>query len=182
MERFRLVFSGSGGQGVITASIILAEAAVLHDNLNAIQSQVYGPAARGGAARSDVLISDKPIDFPKVTHPNVLVCLTQEAYHLYHPIIRPGSLLISDSRYVTLDSNVDARQVSLPLYRSVMEQIKNATVYNICVLGALIRLTDIVRTDSVKKVLEQRIPPTFLDMNREALDLGISIASALTSI
>ena len=74
MERFRLVFSGSGGQGVITASIILAESAVLYENLNAVQSQIYGPAARGGAARSDVLISDRQINFPKVTHPNVLVC------------------------------------------------------------------------------------------------------------
>ena len=66
MERCRMVFSGSGGQGVITAAIILAEAAVLHDNLTAIQSQAYGPEARGGATRSDVIISDTTINFPKV--------------------------------------------------------------------------------------------------------------------
>ena len=75
-----MVFSGSGGQGVITAAIILAEAAVLHENLFAGQSQSYGPEARGGATRSDVIIADSPIHFPKVLQPNVLVCLTQQSY------------------------------------------------------------------------------------------------------
>ena len=74
MERSRLVFSGSGGQGVITAAIILAEAAVLHEGLNAVQAQSYGPEARGGATRSDIIISDSEILFPKVTQPNILVC------------------------------------------------------------------------------------------------------------
>ncbi len=90
MERCRLVFSGSGGQGVITAAIVLAEAAVLYDNLTAVQSQSYGAAARGGATRSDVVISDSKINFPKVIQPNVLVCLTQEAYNKFSSIIRPG--------------------------------------------------------------------------------------------
>lgn len=175
MERFRLVFSGSGGQGVITASIILAESAVLYENLNAVQSQIYGPAARGGAARSDVLISDRQIDFPKVTHPNVLVCLTQEAYNKYNPIIRPGSLLITDSRYVTIEGKVDAKQVELPLYKTVMDKIGNPIVHNICTLGALICLTEIVKPESVKKVLQQRIPKEFLDMNLYALDIGLGL-------
>ena len=74
-----MVFSGSGGQGVITAAIILAEAAVLHENLVAVQAQSYGPEARGGATRSDVIVSDSRIYYPKVVQPNVLVCLTQEA-------------------------------------------------------------------------------------------------------
>lgn len=95
-----MVFSGSGGQGVITAAIIMAEAAVIYEDLNAVQSQSYGAAARGGATRSDVIISDSAIHFPKVIQPNVLVCLTQEAYSAYYPIIRPGGLLLTDARYV----------------------------------------------------------------------------------
>ncbi|MCP4009235.1 MAG: 2-oxoacid:ferredoxin oxidoreductase subunit gamma, partial [Proteobacteria bacterium] len=70
-QRHRLVFSGSGGQGVITAAIILAESAVLHEKRNAAQTQVYGAAARGGATRSDVIISDEKINYPKVNQPNV---------------------------------------------------------------------------------------------------------------
>ena len=100
MERCRMVFSGSGGQGVVTAAIILAEAAVLHEGLTAVQTQAYGAAARGGATRSDVIIADEEIFFPKVIQPNVLVCLTQEAYNKFYPIIRPGGLLLTDLRYV----------------------------------------------------------------------------------
>ena len=94
MERCRLVFSGSGGQGVITASIILAEAAVMYENLNAMQSQSYGPEARGGSTRSDVIISESAIHYPKVIQPNLLVCLTQEAYNTYYPISSPPGLMI----------------------------------------------------------------------------------------
>ena len=90
MERCRMVFSGSGGQGVITAAIVLAEAAVLHEGLVAVQSQAYGPEARGGATRSDIIIADESIKFPKVIQPNVLVCLTQEAYNKFYQIVRPG--------------------------------------------------------------------------------------------
>ncbi|MBM9606761.1 2-oxoacid:acceptor oxidoreductase family protein, partial [Desulfopila inferna] len=99
-KRTRLVFSGSGGQGVITAAIILAEAAVIHEGLNATQAQSYGAAARGGATRSDIIISSEEINFPGVTQPNILVCLTQEAYNSFSPIIRPGGTLLTDSRYV----------------------------------------------------------------------------------
>ena len=79
MERYRFLLSGSGGQGIITMAILLAEAAVLHEGLVAVQSQSYGPEARGGATRSDVIISDSEIYFPKVNQPNVLVALTDEA-------------------------------------------------------------------------------------------------------
>jgi 2-oxoglutarate ferredoxin oxidoreductase subunit gamma len=176
MEKCRLVFSGSGGQGVITAAIILAEAAVLYENLNAVQSQVYGPAARGGATRSDVIISDSEIHYPKVIQPNVLVCLTQEAYNKFYPIIRPGGLLITDTRYVKIQRKVDAQQKELPIYRTVMEHIGKPIVFNICMLGAVIRMTEVVKSESVMKVLTDRIPSGFLEMNRKALDLGMKLA------
>lgn len=176
MNRCRIIFSGSGGQGVITAAIILAEAAVLHEGLNAVQAQAYGPEARGGATRTDVIIDDKEIRFPKVNNPNVLVCLTQEAYTKFMGTIRPGGLLIIDSHYIKQERKVDARQVSLPMYRTVVEEIGNPVVLNICMLGAFLGLTGIVRAESVVKVLESKIPPDFLDMNRKALDIGLRLA------
>ncbi|MBI4958668.1 MAG: 2-oxoacid:acceptor oxidoreductase family protein [Desulfovibrio sp.] len=179
MDKGRLVLSGSGGQGVITAAIILAEAAVLHEGLVAVQSQSYGPEARGGATRSDVIISDEPIHYPKVLQPNVLVCLTQEAYNKYSPIIRPGGLLITDTRYVTTQRSVDARHVELPLYESVLEKLAQPIVLNICMLGALLGLTRIVRPESILKVLETRIPPAFLDVNRQALELGMALGTGV---
>ena len=175
MERCRMVFSGSGGQGVITAAIILAEAAVLHEDLTAVQTQAYGAAARGGATRSDVIISDVPINFPKVIQPNVLVCLTQEAYNKFCDIIRPGGLMITDTRYVQPQLKVDAVQRQLPMYETVMERIGKPIVFNICMLGAVVGLTQLVRSESIMKVLEQRIPSGFLEMNRQALELGLEM-------
>ena len=175
MERCRMIFSGSGGQGVITAAIILAEAAVLYDNLMAVQSQSYGPEARGGATRTDIIIADSPIYFPKVIQPNVLVCLTQQAYAKFHSIIRPGGLLVTDSRYVQAEKRIAARHVELPMYQMVMDKIGRAIVFNICMLGAVIGLTKIVQPESVMKVLEKQISENLLDINRKALDLGLNL-------
>jgi 2-oxoglutarate ferredoxin oxidoreductase subunit gamma len=178
MERSRFVFSGSGGQGVITAAIILAEAAVMHEGLNAVQSQVYGAEARGGATRADVIISDSEIFYPKVLQPNVLVCLTQEAFNKYHPIIRPGGLLVTDRRYVETERRVDAQKRELPLVQSVLDTIGKAIVLNICMLGAVISLTEIVRPESIMKVLATRIPKGFIEMNQKALELGMALGQA----
>lgn len=176
-----MVFSGSGGQGVITATIILAEAAVLYENLNAVQSQSYGAAARGGATRSDVIISDSTIDYPKVIQPNVLVCLTQEAYNKFYQIIRPGGLLITDTRYVKTQKKVDAQQRELPMYQNVMDKIGKPIVFNICMLGAVIEVTGLITPEAIMKVLENRIPPDFLELNRQALDLGLELGRKFKS-
>jgi 2-oxoglutarate ferredoxin oxidoreductase subunit gamma len=180
MNRVRLVFSGSGGQGVITAAIILAEAAVIHEGKNATQSQSYGAAARGGATRSDIIISDVDINFPEVTQPNVLVCLTQEAYTTYSSIIRPGGVLLTDSRYVQTTRKVDAKQVELPMYETVMEEIGKPVVFNICVLGALIGITEVVRPKSVMAAVADKVPRDFLDLNNRAFDLGLELGAEHT--
>ncbi len=177
MNRMRLVFSGSGGQGVITAAIILAEAAVIYEGLNATQAQSYGAAARGGATRSDIIISDKEINFPEVTQPNILVCLTQEAYTTYSSIIRPGGTLLTDKRFVQTTRKVDAKQIELPMYETVMEKIGKPVVFNICVLGALIGITEILQPQSVMAAVADRVPKDFLTMNNRAFDLGLVLGA-----
>ncbi len=177
MKRSRLVFSGSGGQGVITAAIILAEAAVIHEGMNATQSQSYGAAARGGATRSDVIISDEEINFPGVTQPNILVCLTQQAYNSFSGEIRPGGTLLTDSRFVKTARTVDAWQVELPMYDKVMEQIGKPIVFNICVLGALIGIADLVNRDSVMNTIGERVPADFIEMNKKALNIGFDLGA-----
>jgi 2-oxoglutarate ferredoxin oxidoreductase subunit gamma len=177
MERCRMVFSGAGGQGVITAAVILAEAAVIIEGLNATQSQSYGAAARGGSTRTDIIISDSIIHYPKVIQPNVLVCLTQEAYGQFSTVIRPGGLLLLDTRYVQAEKRVDARQVGLPMYKTVMDEIGKPIVFNICMLGALIKIIGLVKPESIIAILEKRIPAGFIDMNRKALELGMELGS-----
>lgn len=177
-QRYRLVLSGSGGQGVITAAIIIAEAAVIHEKRNAVQTQVYGAAARGGATRSDVIISDDIINYPKVNQPNILVCLTQEAYGKFSTIIRPGGALIYDPRFVTPTKKVDAMQYEIPMYENIMEQIGKPIVLNVCMMGAIIGLKGVVAMTSLEKVLEQRLPTAFWDMNRKALQIGHELGAA----
>ncbi len=178
MERSRIVFSGSGGQGVITAAIILAEAAVVYENMNATQSQSYGAAARGGATRSDVILSTSEINFPKVVQPNILVTLTQEAYDKFSPIIRPGGVLIVDSKFVQIAAKVDAKHISLPMYDTVMKEIGKPIVFNICMLGALLGISQLVSPESVMNVLKEKIPPTFVDINEKALELGLKMGES----
>ncbi len=175
MERSRIVFSGSGGQGVITAAIILAKAAAIFENKNAIQSQSYGAAARGGATRSDIIIDDSEIYFPKVIQPNILVSLTQESYNKFSPIIRPGGLLLVDSKYVTIEKKVDAKHIALPMFETVMKEIGKPIVFNICMLGSLLGISQLIAPDSILKVLETTIPKDFMEMNKQALDLGMSM-------
>ena len=177
MTTHRLVFSGSGGQGLISAAIILGEAAVMYEGLEAVQSQSYGAAARGGATRSDVIISPKRINIPKVFQAGVLICLTQEAYNQYNSLIRPGGLLITDSRYVKIARKVDARQVELNLYEEVLRVIGTPVVFNISVLGALIGMYPVVKKESVLQVLAGKFPASFLEENTKALEFGFAMGS-----
>jgi 2-oxoglutarate ferredoxin oxidoreductase subunit gamma len=175
----RIVFSGSGGQGIIMASIILAEGAVMYEGLNAVQTQTYGPEARGGSTRADVVISKDPIRYPKVIHPHILVCLTQEAYNRFSEIVRPGGLLLTDSHFVKHERKVDARQVELGMHRAVMDKIGNSVVFNMCMLGAMIGLTGLVKAESIIKVLETRVPPDLLGANKKGFQLGLVLAESV---
>ena len=180
MEKFRFLLSGAGGQGIISMGVILAEAAVLHDGLNAVQTQSYGPEARGGATRSDVIISDAPIYFPKVLQPNVLLALTSEAAVKYLPLARPGALMLYDSDLVQPDTHTDARLKGLPMLRNTRETLGNATAYNITVLGVLAVLTGAVRLASLEKVLTSHFRQPHHAANAAALRLGASLAESLS--
>ena len=108
--------------------------------------------------------------------PNALICLTQMAYNKFRQIVRPGGLLITDTRFVETSRKTDATQVELALYKSVMDQIGKPIVFNICMLGAVLQLTNLVSPDSIMKALETRIPERLLEMNQKALELGMKLA------
>jgi 2-oxoglutarate ferredoxin oxidoreductase subunit gamma len=146
--------------------------------LNAVQTQSYGPEARGGATKADVVISEEPIHYPKVIQPQILVCLTQMAYNKFSGLIRPGGLLLTDSHYVKQECKVDARQVELGMYRAVMDKIGKPIAFNICMLGAMTRLTGLVSAGSIMRVLETKIPVDFLETNKRALEIGLQLADS----
>ena len=178
MQYNAFLLSGSGGQGVITAGILLAETASLQSGLNAIQAQSYGPEARGGATRCDVMISKDPILFPKVQKADVLICLTQEALSKYLKYLKSGGLLLTDAHFVKSVEKMEAVHCALPMYEQVMETIGKAQVFNICMLGALIELTGVVDSAAIEKNLTERFAPAFHANNKKALELGASLAKA----
>jgi len=175
----RFVFSGTGGQGVITAAIVLAEAALYYEDLNAVQTQVYGPEARGGAARSDVILADSEIWFPKVLEPNVAICLSQEAYDRFSGVVRPGGIIIVDSQNVKTQKNISSRQFQFGFQSAVVERFNQSLGLNMCVLGALVALIPIVKPDSIRQVIADRFADRdrsrFRVTNLESFDLGLGL-------
>lgn len=175
----RFVFSGTGGQGIITAAILISETAVYFDHLNAVQTQSYGPEARGGSARADVIISSERINFPKVVQPNILICLNQESYDKYNGIVRPGGVIVSDLTLVKRRKNPDARQMEIPLQDTVLKELGSTLPLNIAVLGALARILDFVQLQSLEKTVEKKFKGTAVEMNKKALALGYSLTDTL---
>jgi 2-oxoglutarate ferredoxin oxidoreductase subunit gamma len=178
-ERYRLVFSGAGGQGVITASIVLAKAAVFYEGWNAVQTQSYGPEARGGSTRSDLILSPAEINYPKVLQPNILVCLTQEAYDRYAEILRPGGLLLSERASVRQRPSLDARQMEFPFHHTVVDRLGTALPQNLCLLGALQAITRIVKEESLRQATAAHFggEAEKAEINLRALALGRELAA-----
>ena len=168
-----LRLSGTGGQGLITAGIILAEAALLDGKL-AIQSQSYGPEARGGASKAEVIISDEAIHFPKVTDPNLLLAMSQEAATKYSHDLTAGSVMITDSLFVS-----DVPDYELPITHSAKEVLGKALFANIIALGALVKLTGIVSEESLVKAVLNRVPKGTEEKNKQALQVGMRIAETI---
>ena len=172
-----LRLSGSGGQGLILGGIILAEAAILDGKL-AIQSQSYGPEARGGSSKSEVLISHKPIHFPKVTKPNLVLAMTQAALDKYATDLPDDGILITDSMLVQQAHARLSRVYELPITATAKEELGRDLFANIVALGAIVELTDVVTKESLVKAVLSRVPAGTEEVNQKALSLGAALISA----
>lgn len=166
-----ILLSGSGGQGLIMAGQILADA-VVRDGKNTVQTQSYGPEARGGASRAEVIISDGEIDYPKVTKPDILLVMSQEALSKYAGKLSAGGTLIVDSTYIQDAPPTAARVFAMPYSRIAKESLGKEMVANVVALGALAALTGIVSKESLQSALMSRIPPGTEALNQKALELG----------
>ncbi len=180
--RREFLFAGSGGQGIITASIIYAEAAALKAGFHVVQSQSYGPEARGGSSSASVVLNTIEVGYPKVIQPQVMVCLTQEALDRFSGTLRPGGLLLADPFYIRKVGPLDARIRLLPMFEAVRDRVQAPITFNVCVLGALAGLVDLVRPEHLKEVIASRVPARFLDKNLLAFDLGMELASTAVPI
>ncbi|EOD01097.1 2-oxoacid:acceptor oxidoreductase family protein [Caldisalinibacter kiritimatiensis] len=172
--QYEIRLSGSGGQGLILAGIILAEAALL-DGKNTVQSQSYGPEARGGASKSEVIISDNNINYPKVRKCDLLLSLTQEACNKYCNSTKKNGILIVDEKVIPPDlDNVQIHKTSI--LRTAAEKIKAPIVSNIVALGVLCETTNIVSKESLLKAILNRVPRGTEELNKKAFEAGVDLA------
>lgn len=164
----KLIFTGVGGQGIITAGIVIAETVVMEEARYATQSQSYGAEARGGLTRTDVIISDSEVLYPKIEQAHVLAALHQRGYLAHAKLLRPGGILIYDEKAVVVDEKTDARRVPMP----ILESGRSA---NITLLGIVCALTSAVTPESVRRVLIRRYGGD--SANIDAFDRGLGLVS-----
>lgn len=175
-ERLEVRLAGSGGQGLILSGVILAEAAGIYEDKFVTQTQSYGPEARGGASKSEVVISDREIDYPQAIKPDILLCLNQEACDTYIFDVKPGGILIVDSSLV--HSLPTTRAIGLPFTKIAREQVGREMMANIVALGALATLTGVVSEKSLEAAVLARVPKGTEELNKKALQAGIDAAKA----
>ena len=167
--------SGSGGQGILLAAAILAEAAAALGK-RVVQTQSYGPEARGGASKSEIIIADEAIDYPEVQHPDISLVLSQAAYEKYAKDTRPGGLVVYDSGLVEVDpEDMTVVRVGLPFTQVASDELGKAVVTNIVALGALARISDVLPVVAVREAVLSRVPLRFKELNERAFDLGLRL-------
>jgi 2-oxoglutarate ferredoxin oxidoreductase subunit gamma len=174
-KSYEIRLSGSGGQGLILAGIILARAAVL-DKHKVTQTQSYGPESRGGYSRADVIISDREIFFPEATNFNCLLALTQEACDKYLFDLRDTGILIIDTTFVKNLALAADNTYELPFTEIAQEQLGSAISTNVLSLAFLTKVTGIVSDKSLEISIAESVKPAFVDLNIKAMKLGFKLA------
>jgi 2-oxoglutarate ferredoxin oxidoreductase subunit gamma len=172
--RYEIRLAGSGGQGLILAGIILAEAAGIYDGKFVCRHQSYGPEARGGASKSEIVISDEEIDYPKAINPDVFLAMNQKSLDTYISDLKLEGMLIIDSSLVREVPSTQA--VAIPLTQIARQELGKMIVVNIVALGALVALTDVVTFTSLEAAVLNRVPPATKELNQKALEAGVVAA------
>jgi len=180
ISRTEIRLAGEGGQGMILAGIILAEAAAIYDGKNAIQTQSYGPEARGGASKAEVIIGEGEIDYPKVISADVLVVMSQEACDKYASALKKKGLLIVDEEKVGRVPGLGA--IKVPVTKLAVESTGKAITANVVALGVLVGLTQVVTRQAIEKAVTARAPKGTEEMNRAALAAGFAAAEQWSNV
>jgi len=179
--RYEIRLSGAGGQGLILVGKILAEAAAIYEGKNATQSQSYGPEARGGASRSEVIISDEDIDYPKAVELDFLLALTQESCDKYWKDLKSDGILLIDSEYVHTIPEGKFKVFELEITKIASEKVGKTLVANIVALGVIIQLTNIISVEAVESAILARVPRGTEELNLKAFRTGLEEAKNLAN-
>jgi len=174
--RVEVRFAGSGGQGIVLAGLVFAEAAGVFDGREVAMAQSYGPEARGGTSKAEIIISDSPIDYPLCTHVDLLLAMNQEACDAYCWDLKPGALVIVDKDLVSHPPS--SRAVALPFTSVARRKLKRVVMANVVALGAISELTGLVTRRSLERSLLNRLPSGVHELNKKALRLGAELVKA----
>jgi 2-oxoglutarate ferredoxin oxidoreductase subunit gamma len=167
--------AGFGGQGILLLGLILAKAIAKDENLHVVQTQSYGPESRGGAVRSDLVISDEPIDYPRITEADILVAMSQSALDAYEALLKEGGTLILDSDVVKARSHRGSITViDIPAARKATE-LGRPLLANMIMLGALPGISKVVRKEAVMDALTETMSGAALGDNLKAVEMGTEI-------
>jgi len=177
--RFEVRLAGFGGQGIIRAGLMLAMASSIYDGKNAVQTQSYGPESRGGSCKSEVVISDEEIDYPKVDEPDVLVVMSQEAFNNYAHTLKTGGALILDPDMVPRRELKENSRVFMVPSTKMAEQLGKTIVANVVMLGALVAITNLTTLEAFKNSLLSNIPKGTEKLNLAALEKGYEYGKKL---
>lgn len=178
-DRYEIRLAGEGGQGMILAGVILAEAAAVHEGLNATQTQSYGPEARGGASRSEVIVAQGEIDYPKVMAADFLVCMSQEACDKFYTEVKEDGWIVVDSTNVTRVPS--HRAVTLPISEIAEEVTGRRITASMVALGLIGGLSGVVARSALEKAVADRVPAGTEETNLKALAAGFAEADRLRS-
>lgn len=175
---YEIRLSGAGGQGLILIGKILAEAAAIYDEKNATQSQSYGPEARGGASRSEVIISDSDIDYPKATNIDLLLAMTQEAADKYADEVKDDGVIIVDSGFVTNIPKGKFKVYKFPITQIAEDKIGKKLVANIIALGIIEKLSKVISEQALINAIRSRVPKGTEEINIKAFNAGQNLVKS----
>lgn len=172
--RKEILLCGFGGQGLILAGILLAEAAVVYEGKNATHNQSYGIEARGGDCKSEVIISDDEVHFAEIDNPDILLAMSQSSFDKFISSVKDDALIIVDSVYVKDLSAVKNHKniYQIPITDIARGKAGKEILANVVALGAISKLTDVVKVESLEKVISERVPEGTEEINKRALYEG----------
>ena len=178
--RNEVILSGFGGQGLILAGILLAEAAVVQEGINATQDQVYGIAARGGECCSEVIVSD--INYAKVNVPDIVLAMSQAAFNKYAPRIKDGGIVFVDTVFVEDMSALDGRDctiVKIPITEISKNETGKTMLANVTALGVICEYTKLIKNENMIEEILTRVPKGTEEINRKAFSGGVEAVRAM---
>lgn len=174
--------AGFGGQGVILSAIVLGKAASIYQGAFATMTQNFGPEARGGACSAQLVLSDSPILYPYVTHPDIMVVMSQEAYVRFGSELKEGGIMIVEQDLVRVsDLSKEIQVYSVPATR-IAEELGKRMVLNSVMVGFFTAVTKLLDTDAVRKAVADSVPPSSRELNLKAFEKGLEYGiTALTT-